>query len=58
MHRKLKLSVISVLEFICKECVESHKGHETVCFHEVTSLEDMNNERAGKESTKEPPSKN
>ena len=58
-HTKLKLSVVSVREFICKECVESHKKvMKLFAAHEVRSLEDMNNERAGKAGMKERPSEN
>ena len=44
-------------EFICKECVESHKVMELFASHELVSLEDLKQGRAREIAMKEPPTK-
>ena len=44
-------------EFICKECVESHKIMKLFASHEVVSLEDLKQHRAGEIAVREPPTK-
>ena len=44
-------------EFICKECVESHKIMDVFASHEVVSLDDLKQDRAREIAVKEPPTK-
>ena len=45
-------------EFLCKECVESHKIMKLFASHEVDSLEDLEQKRAREIAMKEPSPKN
>ena len=44
-------------EFLCKECVETHKVMKLFASHEVDSLEDLKQGRAREIAVKEPPTK-
>ena len=44
-------------EFLCKECVETHKVMKLFTSHEVDSLEDLKQGRAREIAVKEPPTK-
>ena len=45
------------VEFLCKECVETHKVMKLFASHEVDSLEDLKQGRAREIAVKEPPTK-
>ena len=45
-------------EFICKECVKSHKRMKLFASHEVNSLEDLKQGRARQIAVKDPPTNN
>ena len=44
-------------EYLCKDCVESHKVMKLFASHEVVSLEDLKQGRAREIAVKEPPTK-
>ena len=44
-------------EFVCKECVESHKIMKVFALHEVVSLDDLKQGRAREIAVKESPTK-
>ena len=55
LETKLKLFCHQCDEFICRECVKSHKRMKLFASHDVNSLEDLKQGRARQIAVKDPP---